>query len=78
MGDHVATAEVQIDASAEEVWASLTDPEQIKKTLRMTITNALAEAVTTNTRGSASSDRRAPPVVDLAARRVGRTARMMK
>ena len=31
MGDHVATAEVQIDASAEEVWASLTDPEQIKK-----------------------------------------------
>ena len=30
MGDHVPTAELEIDASAEEVWASLTDPERIK------------------------------------------------
>jgi len=31
MGDHVATAEVQIDGTAEEVWDALTDPELIKK-----------------------------------------------
>ena len=31
MTDHVATAEVQIDGTAEQVWNALTDPEQIKK-----------------------------------------------
>jgi uncharacterized protein YndB with AHSA1/START domain len=29
--DHVATAEMEIDASPAEVWAALTDPEQIKE-----------------------------------------------
>jgi uncharacterized protein YndB with AHSA1/START domain len=29
--DHVATAETEIDASPAEVWAALTDPEQIKE-----------------------------------------------
>jgi uncharacterized protein YndB with AHSA1/START domain len=28
--DHVATAETEIDASRDKVWAALTDPEQIK------------------------------------------------
>lgn len=31
MGDHIATAETEIDASPAEVWAALTDPEQIKQ-----------------------------------------------
>jgi uncharacterized protein YndB with AHSA1/START domain len=31
MADHVATAEVAISASPAQVWAALTDPEQIKK-----------------------------------------------
>ena len=31
MTDHVATAETEIDASPAEVWAALTDPEQIKE-----------------------------------------------
>jgi uncharacterized protein YndB with AHSA1/START domain len=31
VGDHVATAETQIDASPDQVWSALTDPEQIKK-----------------------------------------------
>ncbi len=31
MTDHVATAETDIGASREKVWAALTDPEQIKK-----------------------------------------------
>jgi uncharacterized protein YndB with AHSA1/START domain len=31
VGDHVATAETQIDASPDRVWSALTDPEQIKK-----------------------------------------------
>ena len=31
MADHVATAEVEIDGTAEEVWKALTDPEQIKQ-----------------------------------------------
>jgi uncharacterized protein YndB with AHSA1/START domain len=29
--DHVASAEIEIDASPAEVWDALTDPEQIKK-----------------------------------------------
>jgi uncharacterized protein YndB with AHSA1/START domain len=29
--DHVATAEIEIDASPAEVWTALTDPEQIKE-----------------------------------------------
>jgi uncharacterized protein YndB with AHSA1/START domain len=29
--DHVATAEVEIEASPAEVWSALTDPEQIKE-----------------------------------------------
>jgi uncharacterized protein YndB with AHSA1/START domain len=31
MADHVATAEIAIDASPSRVWAALTDPEQIKE-----------------------------------------------
>jgi uncharacterized protein YndB with AHSA1/START domain len=31
MADHVANATIEIDASPEEVWAALTDPEQIEK-----------------------------------------------
>jgi uncharacterized protein YndB with AHSA1/START domain len=31
MADHVATAEIEISASPEQVWTALTDPEQIKK-----------------------------------------------
>jgi uncharacterized protein YndB with AHSA1/START domain len=31
MGDHVATAEIEIDASRDKVWSALTDPEQIKE-----------------------------------------------
>ena len=31
MADHVATAEVEIDASRARVWAALTDPEQIEQ-----------------------------------------------
>lgn len=31
MTDHVATAEIDIDASPVAVWAALTDPEQIKE-----------------------------------------------
>jgi uncharacterized protein YndB with AHSA1/START domain len=31
MADHVATAEIEIDASRDQVWAALTDPEQIKE-----------------------------------------------
>ena len=31
MSDHVATAEIEISATREQVWNALTDPEQIKK-----------------------------------------------
>jgi uncharacterized protein YndB with AHSA1/START domain len=31
MGDHVATAEIEIDAPRDRVWTALTDPEQIKE-----------------------------------------------
>lgn len=31
MADHVATAEIDIDATPSQVWAALTDPAQIKK-----------------------------------------------
>ena len=31
MSDHVATAEIEIDAPPDRVWAALTDPEQIKE-----------------------------------------------
>ena len=31
MANHVATAETEIRASAEQVWAALTDPQQIEK-----------------------------------------------
>jgi uncharacterized protein YndB with AHSA1/START domain len=31
MEDHVASATIEIDASRGEVWAALTDPEQIQK-----------------------------------------------
>jgi uncharacterized protein YndB with AHSA1/START domain len=31
MADHVATAEIEISASPEQVWTALTDREQIKK-----------------------------------------------
>jgi uncharacterized protein YndB with AHSA1/START domain len=31
MADHVATAETEIDASPEQVWSALTDPDQIRK-----------------------------------------------
>jgi uncharacterized protein YndB with AHSA1/START domain len=31
MADHVATAETEISASPERVWAALTDPEQIQE-----------------------------------------------
>ena len=31
MADHVATAETEIDASPDQVWDALTDPDQIKK-----------------------------------------------
>ena len=31
MADHVATAESEIDAPPSQVWAALTDPEQIRK-----------------------------------------------
>ena len=31
MPDHVATATIEIDASPDEVWTALTDPEQIAK-----------------------------------------------
>jgi uncharacterized protein YndB with AHSA1/START domain len=31
MADHVATAEIAIDASPSKVWAALTDPDQIKE-----------------------------------------------
>jgi uncharacterized protein YndB with AHSA1/START domain len=31
MADHVATAETEIDASPDQVWSALTDPDQIRK-----------------------------------------------
>lgn len=31
MADHVATAEIEINASPHEVWSALTDPEQIRE-----------------------------------------------
>jgi uncharacterized protein YndB with AHSA1/START domain len=31
MTDHVATAEIEVDASPDRVWAALTDPRQIKR-----------------------------------------------
>jgi uncharacterized protein YndB with AHSA1/START domain len=31
MPDHVATAEIEIDAPAAEVWSALTDPKQIEQ-----------------------------------------------
>jgi len=31
MADHVATAETEIDASPDQVWNALTDPDQIKQ-----------------------------------------------
>jgi uncharacterized protein YndB with AHSA1/START domain len=31
VADHVATAEIEIDASRDKVWSALTDPEQIKE-----------------------------------------------
>jgi uncharacterized protein YndB with AHSA1/START domain len=31
MGDHVATATIEIDASPDAVWTALTEPEQIEK-----------------------------------------------
>jgi uncharacterized protein YndB with AHSA1/START domain len=31
MSDYVATAEIEIDAPPDRVWAALTDPEQIKE-----------------------------------------------
>ena len=31
MTDHIATAEIEIDAPADEVWSALTDPEQIEQ-----------------------------------------------
>ena len=31
MADHVATAEIEIDASRDKVWSALTDPEQIRE-----------------------------------------------
>ena len=31
MGDHIATAETEIDAPPAKVWVALTDPEQIKQ-----------------------------------------------
>ena len=31
MGNHVATAQTEIDASPRQVWTALTDPEQIKE-----------------------------------------------
>jgi uncharacterized protein YndB with AHSA1/START domain len=31
VADHVATAEIEIDAAPKQVWAALTDPEQIKE-----------------------------------------------
>jgi uncharacterized protein YndB with AHSA1/START domain len=31
VADHVATAEIEIDATPKQVWAALTDPEQIKE-----------------------------------------------
>lgn len=31
MADHVATAEIEISASPEQVWTALTDPERIRK-----------------------------------------------
>ena len=31
MSDHVATAEIEIDAPAGKVWSALTDPEQIEQ-----------------------------------------------
>ena len=31
MADYVATAETEINASTDEVWSALTEPEQIKK-----------------------------------------------
>jgi uncharacterized protein YndB with AHSA1/START domain len=31
MTDHVATADIVVDASRDKVWAALTDPEQIKE-----------------------------------------------
>lgn len=31
MADHVATAEIDIDAPRDKVWTALTDPEQIKE-----------------------------------------------
>jgi uncharacterized protein YndB with AHSA1/START domain len=31
MADYVATAETEIDAPRDKVWAALTDPEQIKE-----------------------------------------------
>ena len=31
MTDHVASADVVVDASPDKVWAALTDPEEIKK-----------------------------------------------
>ena len=31
MADHLAVAETEIDASPDEVWTALTDPEQIEK-----------------------------------------------
>jgi uncharacterized protein YndB with AHSA1/START domain len=31
MADHVAVAETEINASADDVWVALTDPEEIEK-----------------------------------------------
>ena len=35
VADHVATAEVQIDGTSEEVWNALTDPGRRRESARM-------------------------------------------